>query len=191
MINMIEELNKEDNVQKLSVEQYNELSAVVSSYTRNNAIKEHGVRKGYFDAGLNYSTGRGRYPFIKNTGVIVTMNAVRGVLANIAKEIGGETWERYQKYLAVNSCSSKIRNSFRGVIGWTELCGPCYKDYNLYYNDCVVDETWDEYIEMFVDLYGVYPEDYGSWDEFYCIYSDTFEEVVEVYLTRALYWVRC
>lgn len=191
MIDMIDEINTEENVANMSIEQYNECSAVSSACVRNTMIKEHGVRKGYFDRGLDISTGRGRLPLLKNTGVSVTMNAIEGPLAKIAEEIGGATWDEYQKFLYVNNCSSKIRYSTDNMRGWTELCGVCYEDYKMHYSNEKVTVPWDEYVEEFMSIYGLYPEDYGNWDEFYCIYAHVFEDVAEEYFRRVLSTLEC
>lgn len=190
MIDIITEINTEENVAKMSIGQYNECSAVASACVRDTMIKEYGVRVGYFDRGLDLSSGRGRLPLLKNTGVTVTMDAIRGVLADLAKDIGGRTWDRYQKFLHVNECSSKIRYSSESVRGWTDLCSTCYEDYEKYYFNRDVEVSWLEHVEEFLDVYGIYPEDYGNWDEFYELYSDAFNDVAEVYFEEVLDYLR-
>lgn len=183
---LIRTFNTTKNISKLSMEEYNECSAVMSAYTRNVAIIEEGSKAGYFDKGLDQSSGRGRAPTLKNTGVLVTLDAITGPLAAIAERIGGNVWYEYQMFLFVNECSSKIRYSTESVKGWTELCDLCYEDYRRFYFDEDVEVSWGEYSEEFKITYGIYPDEYGSWDEFYVIYSGTLDKVIGRYVRRML-----
>ena len=84
----------------------------------------------------------------------------------------------------------KIRYSSESVRGWTDLCSTCYEDYEKYYFNRDVKVSWLEHVEEFLDVYGIYPEDYGNWDEFYELYSDVFNDVAEVYFEEVLDYLR-
>lgn len=53
---LIEEINTEKYVSKMDLEEYHLCSKIYSAITRDEAINERGVRKGYFETGLHKSS---------------------------------------------------------------------------------------------------------------------------------------
>lgn len=183
---LIEEINTEEYVSRMDLEEYNLCSKIYSAITRDEAINEHGVRKGYFDTGLHKSSFRGRDSLLKITGRVVTVDVLFGPLLDLAKEMGGTVLEGYMKFLDVNTYSSKIRYTGGAHRGWTDLCRIYFEEYNEAHKLTKEGTTWEQYEMEFKEIYGIDPYEFGSWDTFYVLFSHWFKIVVGEFLSRML-----
>lgn len=179
-------INTEDYVRLMTIEEYNTASQVYSAWVRDEGINAEGVYLGYFKKGLNNSAQRGRGALLKNTGVRYTVSVLYGPLAEIAKTMPDEIKNGYFNFLVVNDCSSKIRYSNEKQNGWTDLCSMFFEEYNKEYGLVENCSTWEEYQDIFEDLYGIKAGEYGSWDLFYNLFSDYFKIVAEEYMRLLL-----
>lgn len=183
----LHKVNTKENVAKMTIEEYNTASKVYSAYVRDEAICTEGVRKGYFDTGLNDSDQRTRGELLKNTGVRYTVDVLYSELWDVAKTMPEAIREGYKKFLDVNNCSSKIKYTNSRQRGWTELCELYFEEYNDRYKVYKEGSTWNEYVDYMEDVYGVRAHEYGSWDVFYRMFSTRFKQVAEEYMCRLYY----
>lgn len=174
IINMSWIYDKE-NIEALTIKEYNDASSVYSVLKRDSAIIDKGLKEGYYGDGLDKSDGRCRMPELKNTSRVVTMKAIEDTLFEVAKQAGGDILEGYKEFVYVNNCSSR-HLKYREEGGLWDLNNRYFtyvRDNRVVeFSDTGTDaEDYDEYRELFKGVYGSFPVLYGDWEFFYLLWN--------------------
>lgn len=173
-------------VEELTIEEYHNMSAVLSVMRRDKAIMDDGLEIGYYINDLDKSEGRGRFPHLKNTSRVTTLKTINGLLYDTAESIGGIIKRGYEEFVFVNNVSS--RNMKHGEPGgvW-ELNYRYYmyvKENDLFDFGYIGDDIddYDEYCIEFNEFYGTYPRLYGDWKFFYELWNKCLHVVADKYI---------